>query len=264
MNAQFEREPDLGRRQVRTPDRGPDRCRAGQRTDRLGLDLRIARARYRAIQSQCRSPSPHSEAAAPGDELGRVRRGPAPEGKSHVWFTAEVIAAWRAEPRTTRGGQPRYSALAIRTALTLRAVFRLALRQTEGLIGSSEQLAMNGPSGDPDQTIARFLIIMVRVANVVFYSGRYRSWGVHRRRRGWTFSRPVRGKLWIASEDGGLTKCKRCNAGCSIGDRFLLTGRTSCVFIIDCPALSGPRSPGSGRKPGVPFPCRRSAPDDAR
>jgi hypothetical protein len=34
----------------------------------------------------------------------------------------------------TRGGLPRYSALAITTALTLRAVFRLALRQTEGLI----------------------------------------------------------------------------------------------------------------------------------
>jgi len=29
-----------------------------------------------------------------------------------------------------------YSALAILTALTLRAVFRLALRQTEGLVGS--------------------------------------------------------------------------------------------------------------------------------
>src|SRR5687767_3390874 len=40
------------------------------------------------------------------------------------------------EPRTTRGGQPWYSTLAILTALTLRAVFRLALRQTEGLIGS--------------------------------------------------------------------------------------------------------------------------------
>jgi hypothetical protein len=53
-----------------------------------------------------------------------------------VWFTAEAIDAWRAEPRTARGGQPRYSALAITTALTLRAVFRLALRQTEGLIGS--------------------------------------------------------------------------------------------------------------------------------
>jgi hypothetical protein len=53
-------------------------------------------------------------------------------GSLTVWFTAEAIAAWRAEPRTTRGGQPRYSALAITTALTLRAVFRLALRQTEG------------------------------------------------------------------------------------------------------------------------------------
>ncbi len=53
-----------------------------------------------------------------------------------MWFTDEAIAAWRAEPRTTPGGQPHYSALAIVTALTMRAVFGLALRQTEGLIGS--------------------------------------------------------------------------------------------------------------------------------
>ena len=57
-------------------------------------------------------------------------------GSLTVWFTDEAIAAWRAEPRTTPGGQPHYSALAIMTALTMRAVFRLALRQTEGLIGS--------------------------------------------------------------------------------------------------------------------------------
>jgi hypothetical protein len=57
-------------------------------------------------------------------------------GSLTIWFTDEAIAAWRAEPRTTRGGQPHYSALAITTALTLRAVFRLPLRQTEGLIGS--------------------------------------------------------------------------------------------------------------------------------
>src|SRR5690348_8470497 len=57
-------------------------------------------------------------------------------GSLTVWFSEGAIAAWRAEPRTTRGGQPRYSALAIATALTLRTVFRLALRQTEGLIGS--------------------------------------------------------------------------------------------------------------------------------
>src|SRR3954454_13104099 len=57
-------------------------------------------------------------------------------GSLTVWFTEEAIAAWRAEPRTTRGGQPWYSELAILTGLTLRAVFRLAYRQTEGLIGS--------------------------------------------------------------------------------------------------------------------------------
>src|SRR3954454_18440021 len=62
-------------------------------------------------------------------------------GSLTVWFTEEAIAAWHAEPRTTPGGQPHYSDLhysdlAITTALTLKAVFRLALRQTEGLIGS--------------------------------------------------------------------------------------------------------------------------------
>src|SRR3954453_15320525 len=53
-----------------------------------------------------------------------------------IWFTEEAIRAWRAEPRTTRGGQPWSSPLAILTALTLRALFRLGLRQTEGLVGS--------------------------------------------------------------------------------------------------------------------------------
>src|ERR671916_1398767 len=57
-------------------------------------------------------------------------------GSLTVWFTDEAIEAWAAAPRTTRGGQPWYSGLAILTALTLRAVFRLAYRQTEGLIGS--------------------------------------------------------------------------------------------------------------------------------
>src|SRR3954468_12194819 len=57
-------------------------------------------------------------------------------GSLTVWFSEEAIAAWHAEPRTTPGGQPHYSDLAITTALTLKAVFRLALRQTEGLIGS--------------------------------------------------------------------------------------------------------------------------------
>ena len=57
-------------------------------------------------------------------------------GSLTVWFTEAAIASWSAEPRTTCGGQPSYSALAITTALTIRAVFRLALRQNEGLIRS--------------------------------------------------------------------------------------------------------------------------------
>ena len=43
--------------------------------------------------------------------------------------------------------QPYYSALAITTGLTLRAVFRLALRQTEGLIGSIIRLLGLDPRG---------------------------------------------------------------------------------------------------------------------
>src|SRR3954463_5041681 len=57
-------------------------------------------------------------------------------GSLTVWFSDEAVAAWKAERRTSRGGQPEYSDLAILTGLTLKAVFRLAYRQTEGLIGS--------------------------------------------------------------------------------------------------------------------------------
>ena len=69
-------------------------------------------------------------------------------GSLTVWFTDEAVEGWRAAPRTTPGGQPWYSPPAILTALTLRAVFRLALRQTEGLIGSILQplgLALSVP-----------------------------------------------------------------------------------------------------------------------
>jgi IS5 family transposase len=57
-------------------------------------------------------------------------------GSLTIWFTSDAVAGWKAQPRTTPGGQRHYSDLAIETALTSRAVFRLALRQSEGLIGS--------------------------------------------------------------------------------------------------------------------------------
>jgi hypothetical protein len=61
-------------------------------------------------------------------------------GSLTIWFTPDAIAGWKAQPRTTPGGQRHYSDLAIETALTLRAVLRLALRQSEGLIGSIMRL----------------------------------------------------------------------------------------------------------------------------
>ncbi|MBL6459131.1 IS5 family transposase [Belnapia sp. T6] len=57
-----------------------------------------------------------------------------------MWFSEAGVEGWRAEARSGWGAQPKYSALAIATALTLRSVFSLALRQTEGLIGSILQL----------------------------------------------------------------------------------------------------------------------------
>ena len=34
-------------------------------------------------------------------------------GSLTVWFTDEAIEGWRAQPRTTQGGQPSYSSLAV-------------------------------------------------------------------------------------------------------------------------------------------------------
>ena len=61
-------------------------------------------------------------------------------GSLNVWFSDEAVERWRAETRSTPGGQRTYSDLAILTALMLRAVYRLALRQTEGLVASLVQV----------------------------------------------------------------------------------------------------------------------------
>ncbi len=64
-------------------------------------------------------------------EAGLRRR-----GSLTLWVTPEALAGWRAPRRKTRGGQARYSDLAIETALTLGCVFAMRLRQTEGLLHS--------------------------------------------------------------------------------------------------------------------------------
>ncbi len=57
-------------------------------------------------------------------------------GDVTVWLSPEAIAAWKPASGGKRGGQLRYTDLAIETALTLRLVFHLPLRQTEGFLNS--------------------------------------------------------------------------------------------------------------------------------
>ncbi len=97
------------------------------------IDAAISRI-GRAVQIPFQGPTPRQRHRVTNwrDYDTALRNG----GSLTIWFTDEALAGWKAQPRTTPGGQPRYSDLAIETALTLRAVFRLALRQSEGLMGS--------------------------------------------------------------------------------------------------------------------------------
>ena len=55
-------------------------------------------------------------------------------GDVTVWLSSEAIAAWTPRRSGRRGGQRRYSDLAIETALTLRLLSHLPLRQAEGFL----------------------------------------------------------------------------------------------------------------------------------
>ena len=57
-------------------------------------------------------------------------------GDLTVWVSEDAVCLWSASRRTSRGGQPKYSDLAITLCLTLRVVYGLALRQTQGLMRS--------------------------------------------------------------------------------------------------------------------------------
>jgi hypothetical protein len=57
-------------------------------------------------------------------------------GDITLWISHDAIDAWRAPMTGKRGAQPVYSDLAIETALALRLLFHLPLRQTEGFLHS--------------------------------------------------------------------------------------------------------------------------------
>src|SRR5258706_13015646 len=61
-------------------------------------------------------------------------------GALTVWLTDEAQAMWRYSGPARRGAQPDYSDRAIETMITLREVFGLTNRATEGFVGSLFEL----------------------------------------------------------------------------------------------------------------------------
>ena len=68
-------------------------------------------------------------------EAGLRRR-----GDLTVWLSEQALNAWRAPRSGKPGGQRRYADIAIEAALTIRMVFHLPLRQTEGFLRCLAQL----------------------------------------------------------------------------------------------------------------------------
>ena len=71
----------------------------------------------------------------PEYEAGLRRR-----GDVTIWLSDQALDAWRAPASGKPGGQRRYANIAIEAALTIRMVFHLPLRQTEGFLRSLAEL----------------------------------------------------------------------------------------------------------------------------
>ena len=93
---------------------------------------------------------PHKSNAARRDKIPKQKyrvtnwseynEGLRQRGDLTVWISEDALALWPAARRTTRGGQPHYSDLAIELCLTLGLVFKQPLRQTQGLMRSIARL----------------------------------------------------------------------------------------------------------------------------
>ena len=64
-------------------------------------------------------------------EAGLRRR-----GALTIWLSEDAINCWQEPPSGKPGSQRIYAKTAIEAALTLRMIFHLPLRQTEGFLGS--------------------------------------------------------------------------------------------------------------------------------
>ena len=98
------------------------------------------RSRYRYAESRYRVRN------WPEYEAGLRRR-----GDLTIWFSEVAFNSWQEPPGGKPGGQRIYAKIVIETALTLRIIFHIQLRQTEGLLHSlGQMLQMELPI--PDHT----------------------------------------------------------------------------------------------------------------
>ena len=87
------------------------------------------RSQYKQAKSQYRVRN------WPEYEAGLRRR-----GDVTIWLSDQALVAWRASASGKPGGQRTYANIAIEAALTIRMVFHLPLRQTEGFLRSLAEL----------------------------------------------------------------------------------------------------------------------------
>ncbi|MFT5359033.1 MAG: IS5 family transposase [Polyangiales bacterium] len=76
-------------------------------------------------------------------------------GDITLWISSDAMEAWNPRPSRKRGGQRKYSDIAIETALTLRLVFHLPLRQAEGFLRSILGLMDVGLEAPDHTTLSR-------------------------------------------------------------------------------------------------------------
>ena len=99
-------------------------------------------------------------------------------GDLTVSISEDALAVWSAPRRTTPGGQPVYSDVAVELCLTLRMVFKQPLRQAQGLMRAISKLM------EVDITVPHFTTMSRRDNGLSFLLRLGPSFGYHARHLG--------------------------------------------------------------------------------